>query len=185
MNAYELALKLPAANCNAYELHQLIWHKLLVDRHIDYAHSLLYRIIEDDANCFALLRIPPALGDCFIDDFPAVQIKCPIASIGQRLFFNVRLCPIYRAEGRYERTPSDLFAWAKALFSRHGFGVTELNIGQLEQGYYAKPGLSVIAHKTYLFSVTVTILDVSLTQQAWLHGIGRRKNTGCGMLVSG
>lgn len=183
MIAYELALKLPPFDYNAYVLHQLIWQKLLTDQHIDYAPSLLYRIVEDNEDYFALLRLPLELRNYLADNSPIVEVTCPISSVGQRFLFNVRLCPIYRTEGRYERTPTDLTAWATALFLRHGFEVAALNIGQLEESYYAKPGLPAIAHKTYLFSVLVSILDIALAQHAWLHGIGRRKNTGCGMLV--
>lgn len=185
MIAYELALRLPRAESNAYVLHQSIWQQLLAHRNIDYSRSLLYRAVEKNGDHFALLRLPPELREYLESDLPAVSVICPIWSIGQRFLFSVRLCPLYRSEGRYERTPPDFMAWASALFSRHGFEVVALNTSALECGCYAKPGMPQIPHNTRLFSVVVTIMDVDLAQQAWLYGIGRRKSTGCGMLLEG
>ena len=183
MIAYELALRLPYAESNAYVLHQLIWQRLLAYRNIDYARSLLYRVVEKNGDHFALLRLPQELREYLESDLPVVSVICPIWSIGQHFLFSVRLCPLYRSAGRYERTPPDFMGWASTLFLRNGFEVAAMNVSAHERGCYAKPGMPQIPHNTSLFSALVKIVDIDLAQRAWLYGIGRRKSTGCGMLV--
>lgn len=183
MVAYELALILPPFDPNIYVLHQIIWQRLLKDRHIDYPNSLLYRVISRDEERMALLRMPAELFERADNNFPIKPVQCPIAAIGQSIFFSVRLCPLYRSEGRFERTPSDLKAWVAALFSRNGFELTAVSFGSIEHMRYEKPGEKEVAHNTRLFSVCARVVDVELAQRAWLFGIGRRKSTGCGLLL--
>ena len=183
MIAYELALRLPQAESNAYMLHQSIWQQLLAHRNIDYSRSLLYRTVEENGDHFALLRLPSELRDDLDANLPVVLASCPISEVGQRFLFSVRLCPLYRSAGRYERTPTDFMGWASELFLRNGFEVAAMNVSAHERGCYAKPGMPQIPHNTSLFSALVKIVDIDLAQRAWLYGIGRRKSTGCGMLV--
>lgn len=183
MIAYEMALSLPPSGENSYALHQIIWQSLLQGRHIDYANSLLYRVLNSAREQMALLRMPAELFEQAGAKFPVNSVQCPITAEGQSFFFSVRLCPLYRSMRRLERTPADLNAWVTTLFSRNGLEVISASVGPLERACYEKPGAQKIAHNTRLFLVSARVTDVELAQHAWLYGVGRRKNTGCGLLL--
>jgi hypothetical protein len=181
--AYELALRLPQLDNNAYRWHQFLWKQLAPRTHVEHVPSFLYRTLAASGETFALLRLPEELAQRLPQKMSWRKIDCPFDAHNQRIVLSVRLCPLYRTQRNRERTPPDMREWCAALFARHGFALRSIAVGALEKNFYAKPGQREIAHNTRIFSAVADVIHLERAQHAWLCGIGRRKNTGCGLLL--
>lgn len=181
--AYELGLIVGHIGVNKYDLHKLLWEKLSPAASLPLKSSLLCRVEPIDGENIAIIRLSSDTRELFPDNWLFEQVECPIFSLNQKLIFSVRLCPLFRAHGNRERTPSDLPKWVDSLLARNGLRALEINVGKIENGYYAKSGHKATRHNTFVFDVEVEVANLAASKHAWLYGIGRRKSTGCGLLM--
>lgn len=100
------------------------------------------------------------------------------------LSFSVRMFGASKlsAGGMRESTKEDHLRRLPSSLKMAGFELICATFGSTETFFVHKPGVKPFPLPGHDAVLTVTITDVALASQALVHGIGRRKVFGCGML---
>ena len=153
--------------------------------------ALLWRVDADTLTFHSL--VPPTHGATLIGDVPpigdgdAVSCTIDIATVTRRTvpipqeMWDAGYRPTKKVESQI--ADGDIDGWVHRTLTKHGFDVQSIDISPVAYAHLGhRRGNHRVPYVTVKFAATVSNADEA--RHAMIHGIGKAKNFGLGMLIT-
>lgn len=175
---FDSLIRIPSP-ASLYEAHQAVWKAFHGTSKSKNGRDFLFRVRGRVGQENVIVKVRGATP---IPGAQAIQVETP--KMGHEYRFSMLSHPVRRTDGKFERSITDeaeIEAWAQELFARNGLAILSLVADESSRSPLGKRGHKVKPHVVSLTG-TLAVQDETLAAAAYLHGIGRMKSMGFGML---